>query len=167
MYNYYLDASRLAPVDYGVRLTNTSKYPGFMFWSVVISPLANQVVTWDTANKNIQSRDLVDMSVKWTVNAWQTDCLTVATDRQHVYITDYNNAPRHSDDWLVLVGRFSEYTKYNSLTKFFIVVNTTNGDIIGNVTIGTEQSVRLSMIIPGAYNDVYVGTQKGLVRIYV
>ena len=154
-----------APAVEGVvHLTSDPQFPGFMFWSVVVSPLLRHIIVWDTAGRTVQARSLDDLSVQWELKAWQADCLTVAADRGHVYLSDYNMGTPVVNEWL---SQLSKFSKFNNLSKFFIVADTRSGKVIANVTIEENAPVRLSMIIPGQNGDVFIGTSTGLVRVYV
>ena len=162
----YTSAREHAPVDPGTFLVHNNKKPGFMFWSVVVSPLVGHIVVWDTASRVVESRDLKTLEVKWTQRAWNADCLTVAADRGHVYFSDYSQAPAHANAWMSAIGNFAP-ADYNKVNKFLLVADTLTGSLIANVTVATSQKMRISMIIPGAHNDVFLGTSEGLVRVYI
>jgi hypothetical protein len=164
MASYYHHAKIHAPVEAGVHLTERD--PGFMFWSVVVSPFEGQIITWDTVGRSIQARSLSDLSLQWSAKSWQADCLTVAADRGHVYTSDCNRAPATANEWLPVIGRSSVNGNYHALDKYFVVLNASNGAVLANITIAEKQPIRLSMIIPGGNNDVFLGTANGLVRIY-
>lgn len=142
----------------------TDHEPGFMFWSVVVSPVEHDIIVWDTDGKNVQSRRLDDMSMHWELKAWNADCLSVAADRQHVYLSDYSAAPHGGHNWLHAVGSWNHYPNAD---KFFVVANASTGAVLANVTIARDEGIRLTMIIPGAFNDVYLGTPEGLTRVYL
>ena len=61
------------------------KIPGFMFWSVTVSPLVDNVIVWDTANSMIQSRHASNLTINWTIKSVQLDCITIAADKGHIY----------------------------------------------------------------------------------
>lgn len=170
---YFLEASRNIPevIKDGspgemVYIARKATHPGFMFWSVVISPLVGDVIVWDTAGRTVQSRSLDDITQapRWEVQAWQADCLTVAADRGHVYMSDYSEGSEVANEWLGHLGVFS---RYKHLKKYFVVLDAHTGNVLGNVTIAVNATIKLSMIVPGANNDVILGTSNGLVRVYI
>jgi hypothetical protein len=69
--------------------------------------------------------------------------------------------------YLFFIGRFGESGEYSNLSKYFVVGDTESGEILLNVTIDENAPMKLSMIIPGANDDVFIGTPHGLVRIHV
>jgi hypothetical protein len=143
----------------------TFEVPGFMFWSVTVSPVNGDILVWDTAGKNVQCRRASDLSLKWQLSAWQADCLTVAADKEHVYLSDYSDAPDKWYKWLSVVGPDSR--SYPDAIKYFIIANVSDGSIIANLTMSVGGGLRISVLVPGAHNDVLVGTSRGLKRIYV
>jgi len=66
----------------------------------------------------------------------------------------------------VAIGRFGK-AEYKKVDKFLIVADTLTGKILANITVGVSEEMRISMIIPGAHNDVFLGTAGALVRVYV
>lgn len=149
---------------YTFPLTAPSEYPGFMFWSVVGSPIEKDIIVWDTANRRVQARSLVDLSLHWELASTNADCLTVAADKQHVYLSDWSASPDTWDYWLGAIGN---YHPFGNTSKFVIVANSTNGDVLANVTVAENEGMKISMIIPGPNNDIFVGTPTGLTRIYI
>jgi len=145
-------------------LTAPGEPPGFMFWSVVGSPIERDIIVWDTANRRVQARSLVDLSLHWELAATNADCLTVAADKQHVYLSDWNAYP---DAWNYWLGAVGAYHPFHDASKFLIVANTTNGEVLANVSVTDNEGVKISMIIPGPRNDLFIGTPTGLTRVYV
>ena len=141
-----------------------STTPGFMYWSVVVTPMDDSVLVWNSAGHSVQCRRFSDLSLKWEIrNIKQADCLSVAADKGHVYMTDYSDGPTEVKDWLQAVtGR-----KYKTVNKFFIVANSSTGEIIANKTISLGAGMSVSVVVGGANNDVFVGTREALVRLYV
>ena len=41
------------------------------------------------------------------------------------------------------------------------------GAILGNLTISVNDGLQASLVVPGANNDVFIGTKSGLTRVYV
>lgn len=148
----------------GVHLTKDN--PGFFFFSAVLSPLAGDVIVWDTANKNVQARSLQNINnMSWQVSAWNADCLTVAADKGHVYMTDYNTAPLTAKEWHPSVTP-SSVPQFKNVTKFFVVLDATSGKVLSNLTISKTGGLWPSMIISGGNNDVFLSTSKEIVRVY-
>lgn len=136
--------------------------PGFMFWSVTVSPLVDNVLVWDTANSRVQSRHASNLTINWEVKAVQLDCLTVAADKGHVYFSDYNrNVTNGANAW------FGEMMTVPNATKYLIVADTATGDILLNMTVSVGEGLKPSLIVPGANNDVIIGTPTGISRLYV
>lgn len=153
-----------------VSLTEEGK-AGFMFWSVTVSPIEGDVVVWDTGGRNVQVRRAHDLSLKWNLSAIQSDCITLAADKGHVYLSDYSDGPADWTTWLNAIGPASK-ALYPTVKKFLIVADTATGDVLLNITTmeGTEKDpsgAKPSLIVPGGHNDVLVGTADGLIRIYV
>jgi hypothetical protein len=145
--------------------------PGFMFWSVAIVPprqeRAGLAVVWDTAAQNVQARDLRNIShVVWQIDRIkQVDCVTVAADQGHVYLSDSSAGPSRLGDWIGAIAK--SFAAYNHVTKFLIVADMYTGDILLNMTLPNQPSAFMpSFAIPGALHDVYVGTPSGVVRVY-
>lgn len=140
----------------------TPKIPGFMFWSVTVSPLVDNVIVWDTANSMIQSRHASNLTINWTVKSVQLDCITIAADKGHIYFSDYNkNITTGINTW------FGEMFDVKDVVKYFIVGDTSNGNILANITLSNGTGLRPSLIVPGANNDVIIGTNTGITRLYV
>jgi hypothetical protein len=139
---------------------------GFMFWSVVVSPLEGNVIVWDSAGRSVQARDASDLSLKWNISAYQGDCITLAADRGHVYMSDYSNGPEDYSTWMYANGPNSNST-YPNLQKYFIVADASTGGILLNMTIMSGQGMKPALIVPGAHNDVIVAKPNGLNRLYI
>jgi hypothetical protein len=136
--------------------------PGFMFWSITISPLMNNILVWDTANSLVQSRHASNLTINWEVRAVQLDCLTIAADKGHVYFSDYNrNVTSGANAW------FSEMFKIQNATKYLIVADVESGEVLLNMTVSRGEGLKPSLIVPGAHDDVIIGTPTGISRLYV
>jgi hypothetical protein len=139
-----------------------TKTPGFMFWSITVSPLVDNILVWDTAHSLVQSRHASNLTINWEVNSVQLDCLTVAADKGHVYFSDYNkNVNNGANAW------FSEMFKVENATKYLIVADTATGNVLLNMTVSVGDGLKPSLIVPGAHNDVIIGTPTGISRLYV
>lgn len=138
---------------------------GFMFWSVVISPLEGDVIVWDSAGRSVQARKAHDLSLRWNISAVQGDCITLAADKGHVYMSDYSTGPADYSGWMSAIGPNSKKL-YPGIEKYFIVANASNGHILLNVTLLAGEGMRPALIVPGANNDVLVAKPTGLNRMY-
>ena len=136
-----------------------------MFWSVAINPVEESLVVWNSAAHSVQCRSLSDLTLKWEIKGIkQLDCLSVAADKGHVYMTDYSGGPtNHGDNWMKTVT----HKMFKDLNKFFIVANSSTGQIIANKTISVGFGATVSLVVSGANNDVFMGTREALVRVYV
>lgn len=152
------------PVLNSVSLTNGTA--GFMYWSVVISPIVGDVIVWDSAGRSVQSRRLDDLSLHWSISAWQGDCISVAADKGHVYLSDYSGGPSAWYMWMNSAGPASGGL-YNDIHKYFIVASTEDGSILANISVHEEGGIRPAVITPGGNNDVFFPTPTKLTRIYV
>ena len=141
---------------------------GFMFWSVVISPLEEDVIVWDSANHNVQVRRAHDLSSRYNVTALQGDCITVAADKGHLYYGDYNKGPRRNapHEWFEAMGPAGKNV-YSDLRKYLIVADVATGEVLANLTVQEGGMMGPSLIVPGANNDVFIGGGAGLTRVYV
>lgn len=146
-----------------VKLTNGTS--GFMYWSVTVSPVTGDVIVWDSAGKSVQSRRAGDLSLHWSVSAWQGDCISVAADKGHVYFSDYSAAPNAWYNWMRSAGPIPG-TQYDEVVKYFIVASTEDGSIIANVS-ASKGGVRPALIVPGGNNDVFFPTPTALIRMFV
>jgi hypothetical protein len=165
--------------EYDSNTKPKERHSGFMFWSVTISPAMNQesyekeegghAIVWDTGRSSVQARDLEDISeIKWEVNSIrQGDCITVVPDRQHIYMTDYSFGPKPNEMTRWLGAASGDDKEYATATKYFYVVNTVTGQLMVNYTIPHATGINPSLLLPGANNDIFVGTRTGIVRIYV
>ena len=82
---------------------------GFMFWSVVVSPVEGDVIVWDTAGQSVQARRATDLSLHWDIgNIRQGDCITMAADKGHVYMSHYSEGPEDYSGWLGAIGPSSK-----------------------------------------------------------
>jgi hypothetical protein len=141
--------------------------PGFMFWSVVINPLMEGAVIWDTHNAKVQSRSLVDLSLQWELDAYTLDCISVSADKGHVYLTDTGSKrPRALKHHMEAVSKFG-LLGYKDMDKFFVVANSTTGGVLARIPIAVGEGLSTSVVIPGSHGDVYMGTRDALVRVYV
>ncbi len=139
---------------------------GYMFWSVVVSPVEGDVIVWDSAGRSVQARRASDLSLKWNISAIQGDCITVAADKGHVYMTDYSTGPDDWSSWMAAIGPNSK-TMFPGVEKYFIVADTATGNILLNTTILAGEGMRPALIVPGGHNDVLVAKPTGLNRMYV
>lgn len=162
LYSQPLDAS--SEVAYkAVHLTPPDS-PGFMFWSVTVSPVVGDVIVWDTHGNSVQSRRAHDLSLHWEVKAVQMDCITVAADKGHVYFSDYTGEGvgiKDINDWIPIMGSVPNVTKY------LIVADAESGHVIVNASIFEGTGMKPSLVVPGPNNDVLVGTPAGIARFYV
>ena len=53
------------------------------------------------------------------------------------------------------------------VVKYFIVGDTSTGKILANITLTNGTGLKPSLIVPGANNDVIIGTNTGIARLYV
>lgn len=154
-----------APLLSGVHLTEEG--PGFLFYSTVVSPVEGDVIVWDVAHKSVQARRMDDLSLHWETKLWNVDCLMVAADKGHVYVTDYSDAPATANDYLrEMSSSPQKVAKLTNLTKFFIVLDASNGKVLSNITVSSGEQMWFSMIIAGSHNDVFFGTPSGLFRVH-
>jgi hypothetical protein len=145
-----------------VPLTKAGVAPGFMFWSVTVSPFVGDILVWDIRGRSVQARRATDLSLHWEVESMNADCLTLAADRKHVYFSDHSHIP--GDD----INAFIPWMKEaKDVTKYLIVADTETGKVLVNATMSREDGIRPSMIVPGAHNDVIIGTSSGISRLYV
>lgn len=138
--------------------------PGFMFWSVTINPVEESLIVWNTGAHSVQCRHLANLTLKWEIKGIrQADCLTIAADKGHVYMTDYSHdGPTANEHWFGAISRSS----YKTLDKYFIVVDSATGRVLANRTISEAAGVQQSVVVSGANGDVFVGTGPALVRIH-
>ena len=145
-----------------VPMTPPDSPPGFMFWSITVSPFEKDVIAWDIRGRSVQARRASDLSLHWEVKSMNADCVTLAADKKHVYFSDHNVVPL--DD----VNAFVPWMKgAKDVTKYLIVADTATGRILVNETLSRQDGIHPSMIVPGAHNDVIIGTSVGLSRFYV
>jgi hypothetical protein len=140
---------------------------GVMFWSVVVSPRTESVLVWDTHGGTVQMRNSHDLSLRWTIRTTNVDCATIADDRKHVYFSDYKFRPQIMSLWIVSMNPAITNKMYPVNTKYLIVADTETGKILSNVSIFEGSGIKASLIVPGANNDLFVGTTAGISRIYV
>ena len=138
--------------------------PGFMFWSIVVSPFTNGVMAWDSANDNVQMRDADTLELHWKLRAVQSDCATLAADRGHVYLADYSESPGTWQRWGAAVGKESA-TSFPDAKKFLIVADVATGNVLLNVTVQDGGGMKPSLIVPGGNDDVFMAGPKVLTRI--
>jgi len=139
---------------------------GYMFWSVVVSPVEGDVIVWDSAGRSVQARRAHDLSLKWNISAVQGDCITVAADKGHVYMTDYSTGPADYSSWMAAIGPNGK-KMFPHIEKYFVVADARNGEILLNTTILAGEGMRPALIVPGGHNDVLVGKPTGLNRMYI
>lgn len=150
-----------------------SKQGGFMFWSISIFPqIADKseghAIVWDSARYLVQARSLENITnIHWELkNVRNSDCITNVVDRQHVYVNDYSEAPTETNDWMgAVTGSISHFRQS---TKYFLVIDAATGkEIVRKALPEGGNGVNPSLLVPGANNDVFIGTTKGIVRLYV
>jgi len=117
-------------------LESSATTPGFMFYSVVINPVEESLIVWDTEANSVQCRHLANLTLKWEIkDIRQCDCISVAADKGHVYMTDYSyDGPM---DWLGAVFRSS----HKKLDKYFIVADSATGKVLANRTISEGEGL--------------------------
>lgn len=146
----------------------TQEAPGFLFFSVVVSPIERDIIVWDAASRSVQARSLNSLALHWEAKLLNMDCLMVAADKGHIYVSDYSDGPMEVNDFAREANSQPDSdAQFKHLSKFFIVLNATTGAVIANVTIADEQQLTAMMIIAGANNDVFMGSTKGLIRISI
>jgi hypothetical protein len=105
--NTYKSVNSSAP------LAKNPKTPGFFFWSVVVNPKEESIIIWDSGTGNVQCRFTNNLEVNWEIlNIHQADCISVAADKGHVYMTDYDEGPAHTRLWMKAVEVLTDATKY-------------------------------------------------------
>jgi len=160
-----VDNGALVPPTMTQVSLNAPGMSGFMFWSVVVSPVEGDVVVWDSAGRSVQARRAHDLSLRWNLTAVQGDCITIAADKGHVYLSDYSDGPADYSTWMAAVGPTSK-SLYPGIQKFFIVADTATGQVLMNVTIMEGEGIKPALIVPGGNNDVLVAKANGLNRMY-
>jgi hypothetical protein len=141
-----------------------------MMWSIAVVPAMQDhdgfAIIQDTAGQTVQARSLTNASkVGWKLNNVAfCDCLTSLPDKNHLYITDYDIAPRSANDWLGAINRAD--TIYKDSVKFLLVVDASTGQIELNYTIPHIRGVNPTLLVPGANDDVFMGSRNGVIRIF-
>ncbi len=135
--------------------------PGFMFYAVVVSPKQGDILVWDTFKGFLEARRLSDLSRRWRAEIVNTDCVTVAADRDHVYATDHSEGLGLQQ----LMESVSSRPKWPNVRKAFVVLDARDGRELLRVPLGSASPVA-SMIVPGPHDDVFVGTRPALVRVF-
>lgn len=160
---HYLSRGRACPPLEKVRC-NASAKDGFMVWSVAIHPEGDgHVLVWDMAGASVQARDLKDVSkLHWELKGVrQTDCIVSLPAQGHLYMADLDGGPEHTKDWLHAVTT----GKYKHVSKFFLIVDAASGEVLLRKEF--TRGITPSLMVPGAHNDVFVGTPDGVARLYV
>lgn len=139
---------------------------GYMFWSVVVSPVEGDVIVWDSAGRSVQARRASDLSLRWNLTAVQGDCITLAADKGHVYMTDYSTGPEDYSTWMAAIGPNGK-KMFPEVVKYFIVADASTGEVLLNTTILAGEGMRPALIVPGGHNDVLVAKPTGLNRMYM
>lgn len=130
----------------------------------MISPVEDSFIVWNSGAGSVQCREMSTLEMKWELeNVNQGDCITVAADKGHVYLTDYDVGPPHANSWLSAIGR----NILQDATKFLIIANSTSGEVMANMTLADKDGYAASMIISGANDDIFVGGFGQIARIYV
>lgn len=135
--------------------------PGFMFFAVVVSPKQGDILIWDTNGAFLEARRLSDLQRRWRVEIRNTDCLTVAADRDHIYVTDHS-AGLGLQEYMQSV---SSRPSWPDIEKSFVVLHAGDGKELLRVPLGKASPIA-SMIVPGPHDDVFVATRPALVRVY-
>ncbi|MEZ5292908.1 MAG: hypothetical protein R2745_17640 [Vicinamibacterales bacterium] len=135
--------------------------PGFMFFAVVVSPVRGDILVWDTAQGFLEARGLSDLERRWRVVIRNSDCVAVAADRDHVYVTDHD-APLSLRAWMATV---SSRPRWPAIQKAFVVLDAATGQERLRVPLGAGSPVA-SMIVPGSDDDVFIATRAALVRVH-
>jgi hypothetical protein len=135
--------------------------PGFMFYSVVVSPKQGDILVWDTFKGFLEARRLTDLGRRWRAEIRNSDCLTVAADRDHIYCTDHSDG-LGLQEWMESV---SSRPRWPTIRKAFVVLDAGTGRELLRVPLGSASPVA-SMIVPGPHDEVFVGTRPALVRVY-
>lgn len=146
----------------GVHLTESQ--PGFLFFSVAISPIEQDVLVWDTPSRSLQARRMSDLSLHWEAKVRNMDCVVVAADKGHVYVTDYNVGTDDANKYLAEITPGEETVA--SANKMIVVLNASTGEVLANRTVSQNEPMWVSLIIAGANDDVFFGTASGLVRVF-
>jgi hypothetical protein len=135
--------------------------PGFMFYAVVVSPKQGDILIWDTYKGFLEARRLADLERRWRVDIRNTDCVTVAAGRDHVYATDHSEGLELQQ----YMESVSSRPNWPHIEKFFVVLDAGDGRERLRVPLGQGSPVA-SMIVPGPHDDVFVATRPALVRIF-
>jgi hypothetical protein len=151
-----------ADIVEGVHLTDNQ--PGFLFFSVAISPIEQDVLVWDTPSRSLQARRMHDLSLHWEAKVRNMDCVVVAADKGQVYVTDYDIGSDDANRYLAEITPGEE--SIVNASKMIVVLNATTGDVLANRTITSNEPMWVSLIIAGANDDVFFGTSSGLVRVF-
>jgi hypothetical protein len=148
-----------------VKLATGNNWPGFMFWSVGVSPSTRDVVVWDIANTNLQVRGADSLELKWKLNTVQSDCVSITADKGHIYFADYSYNPGPWFAWGYAIGMDSE--KLNPhVNKYFVVGDIETGNVLFNTTVQVGGGFKASTLVPGGNDDVIMATATTLVRLY-
>jgi hypothetical protein len=145
----------------------TERDPGYFFYSAVISPIQGDVLVWDTGASVLQARRLDDLSLRWNTSVRLADCATVSAGRGHIYASNYSDGPAGANAFMAEMLAKSPDKRYPRLTKSFLVLDASSGRVRAETTIATDEPMSVSMIIPGAHDDVFLGTDQALVRVTV
>ncbi len=137
--------------------------PGFMFWSTVVDPVHDAFIVWDIHNGQVMSYDRHTCTLRWKVPFRCYDCVSLAADRNHVYITHHN---LEIDDIVEHAREVGIKPNKKIAMKELIVLNSKDGSIIKRIPLG-EIAASASIIMPGSNNDIYIGGRfGGIARIY-
>jgi hypothetical protein len=138
-------------------------HEGFMFYSIVLNPVGGDFILWDSVAHTVQARYMANMSLHWEIKGLiMTDCLAVASDKGHVYMTTFNDTS--VNNWRV----FMQLNGFNGpiLDKSFVVANASTGEILSKHHLHFTEKIDITMIIGGGNEDVFVGG-RALSRIHV
>ena len=137
--------------------------PGFMFWSTVVDPVHDAFIVWDIHNGFVMSYDRHTCKLRWKAPFRCYDCISVAADRNHVYVTHHDlevdNIVQHAREVGIAPNK-------KIAEKELIVLNSKDGSVIKRILLG-DIAASASVIMPGPNNDVYIGGRfGGIARIY-
>jgi hypothetical protein len=107
--------------------------PGFIFFAVVVSPRQGDILVWDTDKGFLEARRLTDLGRRWRVAIRNTDCLTVAADRDHVYVTDHSEGLELQE----LMESVSSRPNWPHVRKSFVVLDAHDGRELLRVPLGS------------------------------
>jgi hypothetical protein len=172
-------------VTHRVSVLPTPTSPGgFMFWSVSIVPPMNpnhpdngSAIVWDSATRTVQARSLTNIShLHWQITQiGEADCITSLPDKGQLYMTDYDKVglPTDTNHWLGAVT--GDLPQYKTVNKYFLIVDSATGHVLVNKTLTITnaagrvlgQGINPTLLVPGKNNDVFIGSQSGIIRVHL